>query len=216
MRWARRARGGTGGGTGCRPPRGRTRRARCCRSSPRGCTQRRGGSSPGAAAYGQRQSIQRREEITYPERIDVLLAGHDLHRVEAVQEVHVVADLGRVALDADREEGRGAAGAVREHAQARAAERLRGHGGHERGEAAVERAGVHVAAAAGAVHRRLDALGEVRLGERDERLLGGLVRQRRLVRGLEHLLRVRDVGELRVLGVRHEVVVELGHDEHGT
>ena len=72
------------------------------------------------------------------ERVDVLLARDDLHALQPTDEIKLVLDLGRVALDLDGEERAREPGAEREHADALAAD-LRGLDGREEGrEAAVE------------------------------------------------------------------------------
>jgi hypothetical protein len=146
------------------------------------------------------------------QRVDKLLAGDNLHAREAVEEVHLSLDLGRVPDDADAPVARSAPATKREHSDAPAAH-VRGRDGREqRRESAVERRGVHVPAPLRALHRRLDVLLVVRLRERDERLLQRLVRQRLCRRQREQLFCIicRDRRVLWSGWVRNEVVVHLG------
>lgn len=156
--------------------------------------------------------IESRERRTHLQGVDKLLTRDDLDAGEAVEEVHIGLDLGRVALDGDGPVARRAATAKREHRDALAAD-VRGRDGREqRREPAVERCGVHVPAPLRALHRRRDVRLVVALGERDKRLLQRLVRQRLCGRQRQQRGRVvwGDRGELWRGGVRDEVVVHLG------
>lgn len=120
-------------------------------------------------------------EDTNMQRIDVFLARHHLHAREALDEVHLLLDLRRVAPDADREEAARKPAAKSEHADALPAQ-LRGlDAREERREAAVQRRSVHVATAPRALHRFLDGRLKLGLGDGHERLLKRLIRQRLLV-----------------------------------
>lgn len=154
---------------------------------------------------------QRRK--TYRERIDVGLARHDIHAVKPLNEVQLLPDGRRVALDVDGEEAAREATSESEHADALAPE-LRGlDAREERREAAVQGRGVHVAATPCAAHAELDGALELLLGDADEGLLECLVRKRLLVRLRKDRFRVRDVCVLRRFGVRHEVVPDLRYNE---
>ena len=143
----------------------------------------------------------------YLERVDVLLARDDLHALQPADEVKLVLDLGRVALDLDGEERAREPRAEREHADALAAD-LRGLDAREQGcETTVEGGRVHVAAAACATHALLDRVLKVGLGEGHERLLEVLVGERSLVGLRKPRLTLGHVRVPRRIGVREEVVV---------
>jgi len=196
------------------------RPARGSQASHWGHTAQSYGSSRGSAIQPRRRQQQQgggaqkrksSKKCAHLQRVDELLARGDRDAGEAVEEVHLRADLGRVALDGDGPVARGAAAAKCEHRDAPPAE-LRGRDGREqRREPAVERRGVHVPAALRALHRRRDVLPVVPLGERDERLLQRLVRQRLGGRQRQQRGRVvcGDRGKLRRGGVCDEVVVHL-------
>ncbi len=78
-------------------------------------------------------------------------------------------------------------------------------GRKQRGEAAVERRGVHVSEAARARHAGVGLLGERSFRSRNEHLLNVLVGERGSVRHGEERVGLGDVGESGSLGVCHEV-----------
>ena len=151
------------------------------------------------------------EDCAHLQCLDKLLTRNDVHAREAVEEVHLGPDLGRVALDRDSPVARRAPTAKREHRDSLALDVRRRDGGQQRCEPAVKRSRVHVPAPLRALHRRLDVLLVVVLRESDERLLQRLVRQRLRRRKGQERLRVvcGDRGVLRCRWVREEVIVHL-------
>ena len=138
--------------------------------------------------------------------VDVLLTGHDLHALQPVDEIQLPFDLGRVALDGHGVEGGSETGTVGEHGDRLAFQVFRFDAREERGEATVQRGGVHVAATLGAPHRRSHAFGVLVPSSGDELLLDRLVGQRGFVVDTEEVL--GDLGELWMIRVGQEIVVE--------
>ena len=139
--------------------------------------------------------------------LHVLLARYNLHACQPVHEVQFLLDLGGIALDGHGVEGGSESGPVGEHGDLLALQDGGVDAREDRSETTVQGGSVHVTATLRALHRRLNALGVLSLANADEGLLDDLVGQGSLVVDLEDVIG-GDVGELGVLWVGEEIVVE--------
>lgn len=115
--------------------------------------------------------------MTYSQGINELLARHDFHASQSVQQVHLLFDLRGITLDTEGEETGGTTTAKGEQADPLAFEFCRLDGGEKGGQTSIQRCSVHVSETTGASHSGVDSLSEGSLSSSDERLFNVLVGQ---------------------------------------